>query len=617
MASQLPFREVWLADFEFQALDGERPRPICLVAHELNSGRQLRIWEEELRGPPPYNLDADTLFVAYYASAELGCHLALGWPMPPNVLDLFTEFRRLTNGLPLPCKAGLLGALIYFGLDAMGTAEKDEMRQLALRGGPWTGDERAALLNYCAGDVDALRRLLAAMLPTIDLPRALLRGRYMRAASTMEHHGVPVDVPTFAVLREKWAEIQEQLIGAVDSEYHVFDGRTFKLDRWAEYVIRHEIPWPRLPSGKLALDDDTFREMARIHPTVAPIRELRHALSQMRLAELAVGADGRNRTILSAFSARTSRNQPSNTRFIFGPSTWLRSLIKPPEGFGIAYVDWSQQEFGIAAALSGDTAMQEAYRTGDPYLQFGKQAGVIPPDGTKETHTFARERFKACALAVMYGMGHEALAQRIGATKSEARALLAAHKRTYPGFWAWSDAAVDHAMLRGWLQTTFGWRISIGPQVNSRSLRNFPVQANGAEMLRLACCLATERAIKVCAPVHDALLIEASLDTLEDTVTATQCAMAEASEVVLNGFRLRSDARVVRYPDRYSDPRGERMWNTVMGLLHPCASARVATPTDPCASARVKLSTTRALAQQYPCASAHPVHLIYVSPRKE
>jgi hypothetical protein len=52
---------------------------------------------------------------------------------------------------------------------------------------------------------------------------------------------------------------------------------------------------------------------------VAPLRELRHALSQLRLNALAVGSDGRNRCLLSTFRAKTSRNQPSNSQFIFGP----------------------------------------------------------------------------------------------------------------------------------------------------------------------------------------------------------------------------------------------------------------------------------------------------------
>src|SRR5262249_32306675 len=157
-------------------------------------------------------------------------------------------------------------------------------------------------------------------------------------------------------------------------------------ERWASYLAHKGIPWPRLPTGALALDDDTFREMARAYPVeVAPIRELRHTLSQLRLNELAVGSDGRNRGLLSAFGSRIGRNQPSNSRFIFGPSCWLRSLIRPGPGRAVAYVDWSQQELGIAAALSGDLRMREAYVSGDFYLTFARMAGAVPPDATKQT----------------------------------------------------------------------------------------------------------------------------------------------------------------------------------------------------------------------------------------
>jgi DNA polymerase I len=141
------------------------------------------------------------------------------------------------------------------------------------------------------------------------------------------------------------------------------------------------------------------------------------------------------------------------------------------------------------------------------------------------------------------------------------------HKETYRVFWCWSDAAVDHAMLTSGLHTVFGWRLHVRANANPRSLRNFPMQANGAEMLRLACCLAIERGIEVCAPVHDALLISAPLDRLEADVAATQAAMAEASRLVLDGFELSTEARENRHPERYSDPRGTVMWNKVMGLL--------------------------------------------------
>ncbi len=164
-------------------------------------------------------------------------------------------------------------------------------------------------------------------------------------------------------------------------------------------------------------------------------------------------------------------------------------------------------------------------------------------------------------------MGEQGLAQRIGQPTIHARQLLETHHRTYPDFWPWSDGTVDHAMLRGKIWTVFGWTLHVGPNTNPRTLRNFLMQGNGAEMLRLACCLATERGVRVCAPVHDALLVEAPLADLDETVRKTKDAMAEAGEIVLNGFRLRTDAEVVQHPERFRDQRGEQMWKLVQEIL--------------------------------------------------
>ena len=563
-----PYREIWAADFEFEAGSGERPDPVCLCARELRSGREIRLWRGQFDSAPPYPTDADTLFVAYYASAELGCHLALGWPMPARILDLFTEFRCGTNGLTVPAGNGLIGALTAFGLDTMGATEKKEMQE-AIGNGTWPGRYTPEeILDYCMGDVDALARLLPVMAPRIDLPRALLRGRYMAAAARMEYAGMPTDVPMLGKLRQYWAQIQDKLIERIDADYGVFEGRTFKLERFEAWLARSSTPWPRLDTGRLDLGDDTFRQMARIYPAVSPLRELRSSLADLRLNDLVVGRhDGRNRAILSAFRARTGRNQPSNSRFIFGPSVWLRSLIKPPPGMAVAYVDFEQQEFAIAAKLSGDANMLAAYISGDPYLAFAKQAGVIPPDGTKETHGSERELFKTTALAVLYGMEAQGLALRLDQPTIIARDLLRAHHETYRRFWRWSDVVVDHAKLTGELHTVFGWVLHGCCGANPRSLRNFQMQAHGAEMLRLACCLATERGIEVCAPVHDAVLIAAPIGEIEAAVAVTREAMAEASRIVLDGFEVRTDAKVTRYPQRFTDPRGRRMWGVVNQLI--------------------------------------------------
>lgn len=565
------YREVWLVGFEFQAPPGERPTPVCLAAREFRTGRTIRLWQDDLtnRRVPPYPTGPDVLFVAYSASAALSCHQALGWPFPERVLDLYVEFRNATNGLPTPAGSGLLGALVAHGLDAMGAVEKTAMRDLVMRGGPWSESERVAILDYCESDVLALARLLPAMLPTIDLPRALLRGRYMGAVARVEWAGVPIDVETFGRIQSSWETIKDALIREVDSRFHVYDGRTFKSDRWAAWLARNGIAWATLESGALALDDDTFREMARSHSDIAMMRELRDSLSRLRLNDLAVGRDGRNRALLSPFRSRTGRNQPSDSRFIFGPSCWLRGLIQPAPGMAVAYVDWSQQEFGIAAALSGDPAMQNAYRSEDPYLAFGKQAGRIPPDGTKQTHGAERELFKACVLGVQYGMAEASLARRVGRPVETGRQLLRLHREAYPKFWAWSDGAEAHAMLRGWLRTVFGWTVRTGAEANPRSLRNFPCQANGAEMLRWAIWEVQRRGVVVAAPVHDAILIEAPAREIEAAVAETQDAMAEASAAVLDGFRLRSDAKIVTSPDRYMDDRGRGFWDRVTRLLPP------------------------------------------------
>ena len=561
------YREIVLVDTEFEVSPGNRPKPVCLVAHEIKSGRRFRIFQHEFGPTPPYAAGEDVLFVAYFASAELCVYRALGWAMPPRILDLYAEFRARTNGLTIPAGRGLLGALAYFGCDVVGAEEKRELQE-AIGTGTWQGlCTRDDVLDYCESDVLALRRLLYAMAPTIDLPRALLRGRYMAAVAAMETAGTPIDAAMLRQFQEHWHNIQDRLIAEIDVDYNVYEGRTFKADWFAAWLAKNQIPWPLLASGRLDLSDDTFRQQARAHPAVSPLRELRSSLADLRLNNLAVGSDGRNRTMLSPFGSRTGRNTPSNAKFIFGPSVWLRGLVKPPPGYGLAYIDWVQQEVGIAAALSGDAALQAAYQSGDCYLAFAKQAHAVPADATKKTHAAQRELFKQCVLGVSYRMEAPSLARRIGQPEIVARDLLRAYREIYRRFWRWSDAAVDQAMLVGLIHTVFGWPIRVGENFNPRSLANFPMQANGAEMLRIACCLGVERGVEICAPVHDAVLICAPLDQLEANIATMRSAMAEASAAVLAGFELSTDVKIVCWPERYQDPRGLRMWERVVKLI--------------------------------------------------
>jgi DNA polymerase I-like protein with 3'-5' exonuclease and polymerase domains len=172
-------------------------------------------------------------------------------------------------------------------------------------------------------------------------------------------------------------------------------------------------------------------------------------------------------------------------------------------------------------------------------------------------------------------MGPFSLGQRLGQTTAHAADLLRLHRRLYRRFWEWSDGVVNHAALYGHVYTTFGWRLRTEGGFNERSLRNFPMQANGAEMLRLACCFVTEGGIRLCMPVHDALLVEAPVERIDDVVREAQSAMAQTSRYVLDGFELRTEAKIIRYPDRFMDPRGEEMWIRVWRIVEQIETGKV------------------------------------------
>ena len=94
------------------------------------------------------------------------------------------------------------------------------------------------------------------------------------------------------------------------------------------------------------------------------------------------------------------------------------------------------------------------------------------------------------------------------------------------------------------------------------------MQAHGAERMRIASILAVERGIHLCAPIHDALLIEAPSDKIDAEVVKPKECMSETSEAVLgNGKVCGVDADIVRYPDRYMDENGQEMWHQIISLL--------------------------------------------------
>lgn len=420
----------------------------------------------------------------------------------------------------------------------------------------------------------------------ISLGIALYHGEFAAVSALMEHHGVPIDMEIFPQLADKdtWRALRDAMVPAIDAHYGVYvrdsaGNWTFNMEQFVAYLSREGINWGLLESGKLDMKRKTFEEMSKAYPQLEKLRQLRYVRDKMRTVKLAVGADGRNRTVLWPFKAKTSRTQPKASQWIFSPAVWLRSLIKPELGMAVAYVDYSSMEFLIAASLSDGHCgpvnnMLDMYRSGDPYLSFAKRVGAAPQTATKQSHSDVRDRYKNMLLSVQYGISPLTLADRIGVSTFEAHEMLGQHRELFAQYWAWSDDWVAHALQTGVMQTAFGWtyRVGIVGAVNERSLRNWPVQATGADILRIACILATRHGIRLLAPVHDAVLIEAPVDRIEADVVLMQEVMRRASRIVLNAtvegtHELRTDANIIRYPARYSDKRGDAIWDHVIGLL--------------------------------------------------
>jgi len=266
------FREVVLLDAEFVAVDGEPVVPVALVAYELRSGSRHELFfdDRQARYSNPLPEGDDVLHVAYSAQAEWGTFLALGWNLPVHVLDLFAEFRCITNGLTeangAPVESSMIAALTHFNLDAMTVVKKQSMRDLILRGHPYTPIEQRDIREYCYEDVEALVKLLPVMLQVIDLPFALFRGRYTKAMARMEASGIPIDVPAFEELKRNWGGIKKQLVLDVEAEHRfgVYQDSSWSDSRFAALLRRIGIfeEWPRTDSGLLQVDDDLFKTMA-------------------------------------------------------------------------------------------------------------------------------------------------------------------------------------------------------------------------------------------------------------------------------------------------------------------------------------------------------------------
>ena len=580
----LGVRDIVVLDTEYISRKGEAVIPVCLCAQSLLTGRE---WREFYRKDSFSSLpiDTQTLYVTFAAPAEWSYFLAAGWNLPTSIIDLYAERMLETNGRKNEKgkreAPSLLSSLEAYGIDSMSAAEKESMRNLILRGAPYTVDEQNLILDYCMEDVHNTAKLFDAMLPDLDIQRAIFRGGYTRVVGHVEFNGIPVDTKAIEQLKQNWPDTMAKLAAQLEADhgygcYIVEVGKTKWNTKGFESLI-HRMgladQWPRTATGKFMTSDaegkegkDVFKRMAELHPELEDLRQMRKTFSEMKLFDLPIGEDGRCRTHPFPWWTVTGRNQPKRG-FIFSLPKWARFLIKPAPGRALAYLDLVSAEFGIAAALSQDKRMMETYRDEeDNYLRLAKLAGAVPADATKLSHSRERKLYKVAMLGSQYDMSEWGLSKQVGVSRSEAKGILDSLKDVYRRYFTWIEYTVILAQSSHRLAAPMGWSTPVNEQTNPRSLFNFPMQAACAEILHIATEMMIDRGIQIDAMVHDAVLIEAAEEDIDRHCDIVRECWWAASEIVLGGFGLDSDCKITRYPESYFDEDGEKMWQRLQQM---------------------------------------------------
>ena len=592
------FNTIWVIDYEWSGNGDDADNdihPLCYTALELKSGRKIFHWIDGTETMPEYDIGHKSLVVSFNGVAEASCHRALNFPMPINMLDLMVEFMRIINGKLFSGdrirRHNLLMALEFYGLKGVDAEYKSKMQMRALQGHPFTDEERQEMLEYCFTDVEETANLLKAMdtpgdkFALDDIYNATIRAKYMWYLALVYEAGIPVDMEKYNLLKEIWNEVKLTIINKVDLKYNVYENGVFKEEKFKRYVKENNFIWETTPNGMLITKNEYLKDKARTYPELRELYELNVTLGQLRLGisekkktkskkGLSIGKDGRNRSNLWPFNTRTGRNAPSSSGYIFGAAAWVRGFIKPREGTALVYLDYSQQELGIAAALSGDQTYIDAYNSGDVYLATAKATGSVPQDATKESHSDIRAKFKAGFLSIGYGASVKGVAYSTNLPAVDAYIIHAGHHTNFREYWKWSELFVKQALADKRVFTKHGWAYwtdsfntrNDGKPQSTNTLMNWPIQSTGAEILRRATILLLLNKIKVIALVHDAVMIEVNLEDVDQTVVDAKYLMVKASEQVI-GLPIRVNANIVKYPDRYMDEKGENMWNMIWEVV--------------------------------------------------
>jgi DNA polymerase I-like protein with 3'-5' exonuclease and polymerase domains len=449
------------------------------------------------------------------------------------------------------------------------TYHKTKMRDLIIAGGPFTEQDQKDITKYCESDVELLPSLLKTMealqgkSPTIEIHDRHYRGKVGAIAGKLTSEGYPVDRQKVEIFQKNIDIAQfnlcETINKQVGKELFKFSPKSKKhvknmLLLQEEIHSRFKDAWPLTKTQKYKVDSKTFDKMIptkysykdgdlleqyiRFNSFDSSVKSLRKSEGDRNFLNY-VGPDNRARSWLSPYGAQSGRFQPKSTSFLFLKAAWLRSLCVPAPGRVIIGMDYSQQEFLLGGCISGDKKIWETYQTGDIYSDFGRQVGMVTAEKGTADFKIQRSAAKGAILGISYGMQSKSLARNISASgletsDKEAQRIIDAYYELYSDYKKYREQILDDYAKKGYLQLADGWTI-YGDNGSKLSLLNVPIQGMGSCILRKAIEFCYEEKLTPIIPLHDALYIEAPLESWKDHAEALRLCMKSANAFYFEG----------------------------------------------------------------------------------
>ena len=399
--------------------------------------------------------------------------------------------------------------------------------------------ESDKIKEYAAEDADITLQLKQALLPELkekSVERVFheVDNPLVKVLTDMEFEGVSIDV---AFLNEYSKELERE---AKSSEERVYSqaGVRFNLasPRQLGEVLFEKLQLDpkakKTKTGQYATGEDVLLKLAHKNPIVDDILAFRE-LTKLKstyvdaLPSLINPRTGRVHTSYAqaiAVTGRLSSNNPNlqNIPVRTDRGKEIRKAVVPRDGDHVLVsADYSQIELRIVAAISGDPNMCEAFRSGKDIhtATAAKVYGVPEEEVTREQ----RYKAKSVNFGIIYGQGAFGLAENLGISRTEAKAIIDNYRKEFPGINQYMEDTVEFAKAQGYVETLMGrkrWLRDINSSnftvrgFAERNAINSPIQGTAADMIKLAMIRIHKRMKKqgmtsrMIMQVHDELVFD-------------------------------------------------------------------------------------------------------------